>query len=166
MIPLWTWYLQQNGSWCFSYLGYPHRVGFTVAISFTMVSLTSLVASVYLHFCTYHHAFKLIFRFAHTNPLHMDVFQSVVRFEVEVVAMTAALLGSKEKASGGQICGNMTSGGTESILLAVKTSRDYMKAKRGITRPEMYVYSCLSCLFSSNLFLIWELFMEIIFFQA
>lgn len=119
-----------------------------------MVSLTSLVASVYLHFCTYHHTFKLIFRFAHTNPLHMDVFQSVVRFEVEVVAMTAALLGSKEKASGGQICGNMTSGGTESILLAVKTSRDYMKAKRGITRPEMYVYSCLSCLFSSNLFLI------------
>ncbi|RVW40076.1 Sphingosine-1-phosphate lyase [Vitis vinifera] len=77
--------------------------------------------------------------FAHTNPLHMDVFQSVVRFEVEVVAMTAALLGSKEKASGGQICGNMTSGGTESILLAVKTSRDYMKAKRGITRPEMII---------------------------
>ncbi|KAJ9709890.1 hypothetical protein PVL29_001394 [Vitis rotundifolia] len=77
--------------------------------------------------------------FAHTNPLHMDVFQSVVRFEVEVVAMTAALLGSKEKASGGQICGNMTSGGTESILLAVKSSRDYMKAKRGITRPEMII---------------------------
>lgn len=53
--------------------------------------------------------------------------------------MTAALLGSKEKTSGGQICGNMTSGGTESIVLAVKASRDYMKAKKGITRPEMYV---------------------------
>lgn len=79
------------------------------------------------------------FRFAHTNPLHLDVFQSVVRFEAEVVAMTAALLGSKEKSSGGQICGNMTSGGTESILLAVKSSRDYVKSKRGITRPEMYV---------------------------
>ncbi|KAL8138148.1 hypothetical protein V2J09_004149 [Rumex salicifolius] len=77
--------------------------------------------------------------FAHTNPLHLDVFQSIVRFEGEVVAMTSALLGSKEKASGGQICGNMTSGGTESILLAVKTSRDYMKAKRGITRPEMII---------------------------
>ncbi|PON54957.1 Pyridoxal phosphate-dependent decarboxylase [Trema orientale] len=77
--------------------------------------------------------------FAHTNPLHLDVFQSVVRFEAEVVAMTAALLGSKEKFSGGQICGNMTSGGTESILLAVKSSRDYMKAKKGITRPEMII---------------------------
>lgn len=52
--------------------------------------------------------------------------------------MTAALLGNKEKTSGGQVCGNMTSGGTESILLAVKSSRDYMRNKRGITRPEMY----------------------------
>lgn len=77
--------------------------------------------------------------FAHTNPLHLDVFQSVVRYEAEVVAMTAALLGSKEKASGGQICGNMTSGGTESILLAVKSSRDYMRAKKGITQPEMII---------------------------
>lgn len=69
----------------------------------------------------------------------MNVFQSVVKFESEVVAMTAALLGSKEKNSGGEICGNMTSGGTESILMAVKSSRDYMKAKKGITKPEMYV---------------------------
>ncbi|KAI3780109.1 hypothetical protein L2E82_10014 [Cichorium intybus] len=77
--------------------------------------------------------------FAHTNPLHLDVFKSVVRFEAEVVGMTAALLGSKEKACGGQICGNMTSGGTESILLAVKSSRDYMKAKKNITCPEMII---------------------------
>ncbi|KAB1207744.1 Sphingosine-1-phosphate lyase [Morella rubra] len=77
--------------------------------------------------------------FAHTNPLHLDVFPSVVRFEAEVVAMTAALLGSKEKGAGGQICGNMTSGGTESIILAVKSSRDYMKIKKGIMRPEMII---------------------------
>ncbi|GMH14487.1 hypothetical protein Nepgr_016328 [Nepenthes gracilis] len=77
--------------------------------------------------------------FAHTNPLHLDVFQSVVRIEAEIVAMTAVLVGSKEKASGGQVCGNMTSGGTESILLAMKSSRDYMKAKKGITRPEMII---------------------------
>lgn len=95
----------------------------------------------------------MAFRFAHTNPLHIDVFQSVIRFESEVVAMTAAMLGSKKKSSGGQICGNMTSGGTESILLAVKTSRDYMKSRKGIKKPEMYVnfqlhffiYTGLSC---------------------
>uniref|UniRef100_A0A6N2M8D1 Sphingosine-1-phosphate lyase n=1 Tax=Salix viminalis TaxID=40686 RepID=A0A6N2M8D1_SALVM len=77
--------------------------------------------------------------FAHTNPLHLDVFQSIARFEAEVVAMTAALLGSKGTSSGGEICGNMTSGGTESILMAVKSSRDYMKDKKGIKRPEMII---------------------------
>ncbi|XP_011020799.1 PREDICTED: sphingosine-1-phosphate lyase [Populus euphratica] len=77
--------------------------------------------------------------FAHTNPLHLDVFQTIAQCEAEVVAMTAALLGSKNKSSGGEICGNMTSGGTESILLAVKSSRDYMKAKKGIKRPEMII---------------------------
>ncbi|KAF5207518.1 sphingosine-1-phosphate lyase, partial [Thalictrum thalictroides] len=88
------------------------------------------------HFSVINEAYTM---FSHTNPLHLDVFQSVVRFEGEVVAMTAALLGSKEKASGGEICGNMTSGGTESILLAVKSSRDYMKTKKGITKPEMII---------------------------
>ncbi|XP_026385435.1 sphingosine-1-phosphate lyase-like isoform X1 [Papaver somniferum] len=88
------------------------------------------------HFSLINEAYSM---FAHTNPLHQDVFQSVVRFEAEVVAMTAALLGSKETASGGQICGNMTSGGTESILLAVKTSRDYMRTKKGIRKPEMII---------------------------
>lgn len=77
------------------------------------------------------------FRFAHTNPLHPDVFPSVARFEAEVVAMTAALFGSKHSASGGRVCGNMTSGGTESILMAVKTTRDFMRASRGVTDPEM-----------------------------
>ncbi|XP_058103153.1 sphingosine-1-phosphate lyase isoform X2 [Magnolia sinica] len=88
------------------------------------------------HFSLTNEAYSM---FSHTNPLHLDVFQSVARFEGEVVAMTAALLGSKEKSSGGQICGNMTSGGTESILLAMKSSRDYMKMKKGITKPEMII---------------------------
>jgi len=37
------------------------------------------------------------------------------------------------------VCGAMTSGGTESILSAVKASRDYMRAKRGIRHPEMVI---------------------------
>jgi sphinganine-1-phosphate aldolase len=86
------------------------------------------------HFALINKAYSM---FSHTNPLHQDVFKSVAQLEAEVVAMTAALLGIKEKSSGGQICGNMTSGGTESILLAVKTSRDYMRTKKGITKPEM-----------------------------
>ncbi|KAH9308708.1 hypothetical protein KI387_036619, partial [Taxus chinensis] len=85
------------------------------------------------HFSLINEAYSM---FAHTNPLHLDVFPSITRFEGEVVAMTASFLGSREKASGGQVCGNMSSGGTESILLAVKSSRDYMKAKKGILNPE------------------------------
>jgi len=38
-----------------------------------------------------------------------------------------------------QICGAMTSGGTESILSAAKSSRDYMASIRGITQPEMVI---------------------------
>jgi len=41
------------------------------------------------------------------------VFPSIPRFEAEVVAMRAAMLGSKTKSSQGQVCGNMTSYGCE-----------------------------------------------------
>jgi len=37
------------------------------------------------------------------------------------------------------IVGSLTSGGTESILMAVKTYRDLAKDQRGITEPEMIV---------------------------
>uniref|UniRef100_A0A1D1YYE3 Sphingosine-1-phosphate lyase n=1 Tax=Anthurium amnicola TaxID=1678845 RepID=A0A1D1YYE3_9ARAE len=88
------------------------------------------------HFTLINEAYSM---FSHTNPLHQDIFRSVARYEAEVVAMTATMLGSNEKNSGGQICGNMTSGGTESILLAVKSSRDYMTMKNGISKPEMII---------------------------
>lgn len=38
-----------------------------------------------------------------------------------------------------EVCGAMTSGGTESILTAVKASRDYMRHKKGIRQPEMVI---------------------------
>ncbi len=58
--------------------------------------------------------------------------------EAEVVAMTAAMLGSKTKSYGGHVCGNITPGGTESILMAVTSTWDFMKATCGITAPEMW----------------------------
>ena len=66
-----------------------------------------------------------------TNGLGPDAFKSLKKFESEVVAMTASLLGEPEAV------GNMTSGGTESILMAVKTARDYARAEKNITEPEM-----------------------------
>lgn len=76
--------------------------------------------------------------FALTNPMHSDVFPSVRKMEGEVVAMTASMLGGGTLGDPG-VCGSMTSGGTESILTAVKASRDYMAATRGITQPEMVI---------------------------
>lgn len=77
-------------------------------------------------------------RFTLTNPLHADVFPSVRKMEAEVVAMTASLLGGGP-AGDCNVCGSMTSGGTESILTAVKAMRDAMAARRKITEPEMVV---------------------------
>ena len=37
------------------------------------------------------------------------------------------------------VCGSVSSGGSESILLAMKTYRDWAREKRGITEPELVV---------------------------
>lgn len=74
-----------------------------------------------------------------TNPLHPDVFPSARQMEAEVVAMTASFLGGGRAGPCRTVCGAMTSGGTESILSAVKASRDFMFSRRPATRdaPEM-----------------------------
>lgn len=69
------------------------------------------------------------------NPLHADVWPSATKFEAEIVAMTAHMLGG----DGQDVHGTVTSGGTESILLAMKTYRDWAREKKGITKPEMIV---------------------------
>lgn len=67
------------------------------------------------------------------NGLNPTAFPSLRTFETDVVAMTAALLGG-----GAEVAGNMTSGGTESILLAVKTARDWARAERPhVRQPEI-----------------------------
>jgi glutamate/tyrosine decarboxylase-like PLP-dependent enzyme len=69
------------------------------------------------------------------NPLHADLWPSTVKFEAEIVAMTADMLGGVPG-----VCGTVTSGGTESILLAMKVYRD-RAFERGIAEPEMIVPS-------------------------
>lgn len=80
-----------------------------------------------------------------SNPLHADLWPSVTKFESEIVSMTANMLGAdRSGARPGtpeEICGVVSSGGTESILLAMKTYRDYARDKKGITKPEMIVPS-------------------------
>lgn len=59
------------------------------------------------------------------NGLDPTAFPSLVRFENEVVAMAAGHLHGDA-----DVVGNFTSGGTESILLAVKSARDWARSRR------------------------------------
>lgn len=69
--------------------------------------------------------------FAWSNPLHPDIFPGVRKMEAEVVRMTCSLFHG-----GPNSCGTVTSGGTESILMACKAYRD-MAHERGVKYPEI-----------------------------
>ena len=67
------------------------------------------------------------------NALDPTVFPSMLRLENELVAMAASHLRGDEN-----VAGNFTSGGTESIILAVKTARDRARERRPlVTRPQL-----------------------------
>jgi len=67
-----------------------------------------------------------------TNPLHPDVFPGIRKMEAEVIEMCVDMFHG-----GPDACGAMSSGGTESILLAVKAYRDYARQVKGIKHPEI-----------------------------
>jgi glutamate/tyrosine decarboxylase-like PLP-dependent enzyme len=69
------------------------------------------------------------------NSLHPDVWPSASKFEAEIVSMTAGMLGADKTSD--PIVGVVSSGGTESILLAMKTYRDWARATRDIRAPEI-----------------------------
>lgn len=67
------------------------------------------------------------------NGLDPTAFPSALQMENEVVAMAADHLNGDD-----QVVGNFTSGGTESLILAVKAARDWAREHRpGILEPEM-----------------------------
>ncbi len=68
----------------------------------------------------------------HENGLNPGAFPSIKKFESEVVSIAAHLLNGGEKAAG-----TMTSGGSESVMMAVKAHRDWAYATKGIKQPEM-----------------------------
>jgi glutamate/tyrosine decarboxylase-like PLP-dependent enzyme len=76
-------------------------------------------------------ATEALARFQSTNALNVAAFPSLRTMQSEVVAMVADLLHG-----GPDAAGFMTSGGTESILLAVKAARNRGRA-RGVAAPEM-----------------------------
>jgi glutamate/tyrosine decarboxylase-like PLP-dependent enzyme len=74
--------------------------------------------------------------FLHENALNTRAFPSLAEIQSEVVAAVADLFHGAPDASG-----FMTSGGTESILLAVKSARERGRDERGVDAPEMVIAS-------------------------
>ena len=73
------------------------------------------------------------------NALNTEVFPSLGRMQQDIVDIATGLLGADRLPSddAGQVRGFLTSGGTESLLQATKTARDWGRARRGIDRPNM-----------------------------
>uniref|UniRef100_A0A1A9WWT6 sphinganine-1-phosphate aldolase n=1 Tax=Glossina brevipalpis TaxID=37001 RepID=A0A1A9WWT6_9MUSC len=77
---------------------------------------------------------KVYGKASYTNPLHPDIFPGVCKMEAEVVRMACTLF-----RGGPETCGTMTTGGTESIVLACKAYRDYAREEKGITKANMVI---------------------------
>lgn len=76
---------------------------------------------------------KAYLKYFSENGLGPKAFPSLARFESEVIAMTLGLLNG-----GPDSAGSMTTGGTESIFLAVKAARDWARRHRPeITQAEI-----------------------------
>eukprot|EP00759_Apiculatamorpha_spiralis_P026205 PhF_6_TR29299/c0_g1_i1/m.42958/K01634/SGPL1, DPL1; sphinganine-1-phosphate aldolase len=72
--------------------------------------------------------------FQWTNPLHVETFPGVRIMESQVISMVVKLYRGTP-----DTCGMVTSGGTESILMAMKCYRDWGRDKRWITEPEIVI---------------------------
>lgn len=72
--------------------------------------------------------------FAFTNPLHPDLHPSTRQMDAEVIRMCCNMYNGDTKT-----CGIFTTGGTESILLALKAYRDWGKAEYGISSPNVVI---------------------------
>jgi len=73
--------------------------------------------------------------YLHENYLNPFAFPSLLRMEREVVAMAAGLVHADPRA------GKLTSGGTESLFLAVQVARDHARERRGIAEPAVVLPS-------------------------
>lgn len=67
-----------------------------------------------------------------TNPLHMDEFHYVTQMEAEIIRWTLDLYNGDKNA-----CGISTSGGTESIILAMLAYKVQCQREKGVTKPNI-----------------------------
>src|SRR5450755_3898289 len=68
------------------------------------------------------------------NALNTAAFPSLGRMQQDIIAITTGLLGADHLPPDGarDVRGYLTSGGTESLLQATKTARDWGRSNRGV----------------------------------
>jgi len=103
---------------------------------------TGQVSGTFYHAGDEHRAFlnKVFALFSHENTIQFDLCPSMFKMESEIIAMTASMLNAdavKTHNPQDQVCGTVTSGGTESILMAMKAYRDWSREQKGIAAPEI-----------------------------
>ena len=67
-----------------------------------------------------------------TNPLHSDTYPSLITMEKDIISISKDLYNCPDSG-----CGLVTSGGTESIILALYTYREYSRKIKSIYFPEI-----------------------------
>ena len=79
---------------------------------------------------------KIFEKFIWSNPLHPELFPSIREMEIDIINMSIDMFNGDNRC-----LGNVTSGGTESIILACKTYRDWAKSEKGIYKPNIVALS-------------------------
>ncbi len=69
-----------------------------------------------------------------SNPLHEVEFKFIGQLEADIISCVIDLFNGKKEDGA---CGLTTSGGTESIIMAVLAYREYFKKTKGITKPNL-----------------------------
>jgi sphinganine-1-phosphate aldolase len=105
---------------------------------------TGLISGTMYHGGKEHYAFlnQVFSLFSYVNLLQRDICPSGTKFESEIIAMVAKLLHGdavKKYNPKDDVCGTVTSGGTESIYNGVYVHREWAREEKGIQEPEMVV---------------------------
>ena len=103
---------------------------------------TGQVSGTFYHAGQAHRQFlnKVFALFSHTNTLQFDLCPSMFKMESDIIAMAADMLHAdavKDLNPQDTVCGTVTSGGSESIMMAMKVYRERALSEKNITKPEI-----------------------------
>jgi sphinganine-1-phosphate aldolase len=109
---------------------------------------TGLVSGTMYHGGKEHYAFlnRVFSLYSYVNLIQRDICPSGTKFESEIISMTANMLhggAAKEHNPDDDVCGTVTSGGSESIYNALFVYREWARKEKGISQPEMVVPATL-----------------------